>query len=380
MSLAPNAAIPLGTRRRMTHDADLRTLYVNRPLKNADAILAWAKEAGFAKTLPPADMHVTIAFSKEPMDWNAAPDGFDTEIVPASKDQKDSARSVEKLGNEGAVVLRFESTDLASRWQQFRRAGATWDHDGFKPHITITYDAGDVDLSKVVPYDGPLEFGEEVFAEVDSDWADKVKKNEQATDSDLIIALDRDSVRNVDSAGRMHVELANICKACVSPYRGSEIPNWEKLGLDPDKIYQLLRDPEELEKATPTANGIQILRKHIPVTADDHQPWDVIGAVGTNAKWRDPYIQNALTLWPSADIANVNSGKKKQLSPGYSYTCDMTPGTFKGTAFDAVMRNITFNHLASVEDGRQGDDIAIGDSAVELQWAAIERAVVGMTG
>jgi hypothetical protein len=208
-------------------------------------------------------------------------------------------------------------------------------------------------------------------------FGEESQEAEHANDSELI-ALDKDSVRNIDKSGRMHVELANICKACVSPYRGSEVPNWEELKLEPDKIYQLLRDPKELEKATPSANGIQILRKHIPVTADDHQPWDVIGAVGTNAKWRDPYIQNGLTLWPTADIGDVSSGKKKNLSPGYSYTADMTPGTFDGVAYDGVMRNISFNHLATVEDGRQGDDVSIGDSAIELQWAAIERAVVGM--
>jgi hypothetical protein len=48
------------------------------------------------------------------------------------------------------------------------------------------------------------------------------------------LAMDR-SVREYDTSGRMHVETANICRACVSPYRGEEIPDWQSLGLDPDK-------------------------------------------------------------------------------------------------------------------------------------------------
>ncbi|MHB8272517.1 DUF2213 domain-containing protein [Bradyrhizobium sp.] len=381
--LAPNAAIPAGVRRKQAFDAELRTLYVNRPLKNADAVLAWAKEAGFTKTLPPGDMHVTIAFSKEPIDWNAAPDGFDTEIVPASKDQKDGARSVEKLGAEGAVVLRFESTDLASRWQQFRRAGASWDHDGFKPHVTITYDAGDVDLSKVVPYDGPLEFGEEIFAEVDTGWADKVKKNLQATDS-AILALDKDSVRSFDRDGRMRVAIANISKEQIRPYRGIEIPGWDNekkvhaLGLDPDEIYNLYCPGEELEKAAATFNGIQLLRKHTPVNADDHKKNDIVGTTGTEAKFRAPFLQNSLVIWTKEGIDFIESEDQKELSCGYHYVPVMTPGTFKGEAFHGRMTELAGNHVTLVGDGRAGPECQVEDSAVELQWAAIERAVMGM--
>ena len=54
-----------------------KTLYVHRPLKNADEVRAWAKDAGFKNTLEPDDLHVTVAFSKDPLDWDAAGDHFD---------------------------------------------------------------------------------------------------------------------------------------------------------------------------------------------------------------------------------------------------------------------------------------------------------------
>ena len=37
-------------------------------------------------------------------------------------------------------------------------------------------------------------------------------------------------------------------KANVCEYLGSEIPDFETLGLDPAKLYKLWRHPEELEK------------------------------------------------------------------------------------------------------------------------------------
>jgi hypothetical protein len=44
------------------------------------------------------------------------------------------------------------------------------DFDEYQPHVTITYEGSDLDLSKVEPYRGELVFGPEIFAEVVDDW------------------------------------------------------------------------------------------------------------------------------------------------------------------------------------------------------------------
>jgi uncharacterized protein len=198
------------------------------------------------------------------------------------------------------------------------------------------------------------------------------------TDSRQRMALDKGSARRFDEEGRLHVAETNICKACVNPYRGEEIPDWESLGLERDKVYRMFRPPEELEKATPTSNGIQLMRKHVPVDADDHQPWDVVGSIGTNARWEPPFVKNAITIWPAADIDGIESEEKYQLSPGYHYDPVMESGTFGGEAYDGKMVNIRFNHVAVVEEGRQGNDVVVEDGLIEFQWAAIERAILSM--
>lgn len=176
------------------------------------------------------------------------------------------------------------------------------------------------------------------------------------------LAFDRASVRTVDAYGRMHVEITNISKAAVNPYRGSEIPDWEGLGLDPNRIYFLLRDPEELARAAPTFNNIQLLYIHTPVSANEPQKEVVVGSTGTDAAFEAPYLKNSLAVWDAVAIAGIDSREQHELSSAYGYRADMTPGVYQGVPYDGVMRDIRGNHVALVEVGRAGPDVVVGDS------------------
>ena len=205
-------------------------------------------------------------------------------------------------------------------------------------------------------------------------WLDEEEQEpEHASDSALKLAFDRDSVRSKRRDGQLVVERCHITKANVCPYKGSEIPGWQKLGLDPDKIYNLLRDPEELQKAAPTLNGVQLLRKHIPVNAEDHRPYDTVGSLGTDAEFDGEYLDNSLFVNAQDAIDDIETGRKKQLSAGYHYTPDMTAGNFNGSDYDGVMRDIVFNHVALVEDGRAGPDVVVGDSAENIRMSKPTR-------
>lgn len=663
-------------------DAGPRTLYVNRPLKNAAALIEWARAEGFkATTLAPDDMHVTIAYSREPLVWPPAQEG-DVGTAGGGK------RTVERLGDAGAVVLRFEAPELSARWQELRDAGASYDYPEYKPHVTFAIspdEPDDIDLAHVKPYAGPLEFGPEEFAELpkgakagmvgDGDveptaagimyrdplghvllmkrsgagdhpgewafpgggieagetpeeaarresleetghepegdvpildrsasggafhtfvnhvqdqfepelndehtehvWAhpdrppeplhpgvanlfaavgkgplagddgesfgrmyqksgngmmkaksfNAVIKSEQAmddgvevdathdgpwmscmsvdgrrmyrnknvpptaeidgkavqvdpvllshegperrdleqimkvfreqsggrepdaaereviyngahirsgvpgerahlrehdidegawnawcrgieakiekgpfdnepadadvkpirhahnelgaSDAALTLAFDRSSVREVDRDGRMRVEVTHLSKACVNPYIGHEIPGWQELGLDPHRIYKLLRDPDELSKAAPTFNGIQLLKAHKPVSARDHQMYDIVGTTGSEAAFEEPYLDNSLFVWTQEGIDLIESELQQELSCGYHYKPDMTPGRYKGEAYDGVMRDIVGNHVALVKDGRAGPDVMVGDSGDEVMWGMLEAELRG---
>lgn len=181
-----------------------------------------------------------------------------------------------------------------------------------------------------------------------------------AVDSALIVmAFDRAN-RVIDLDGHMHVETSNISKANVCPYLGSEIPNAAELRLDPAKIYHLYRDPTELQASAKSYDGKPLMMRHVVVSADAPQKFMQVGAV-YNARWKPPYLVASLSIWDGEAIKNVQSREQEQISCGYRYTADMTPGIVDGVRYDGIMRNIVANHVALVNTGRAGPDVLVSD-------------------
>lgn len=190
--------------------------------------------------------------------------------------------------------------------------------------------------------------------------AKTVEQNNMITRDNNSIA--QDTARSYDKDGRLHVAVSNISKATVNPYYGSEIPNYQQLGLEPKKVYYLLRDPEELEKAAPTFNNLPLLNKHIPVSADEPQKEVIAGTTGSDTVFEDGYLKCSLAVWDAEAIAGIESGEQVELSSAYHYTADMTAGEFEGRHYDGVMRDIVGNHVALVDVGRAGRDVVVSDA------------------
>jgi hypothetical protein len=195
------------------------------------------------------------------------------------------------------------------------------------------------------------------------------------------LAFDR-SVRSVDVDGRLHVKLSNISKANVCPYYGYEIPGAEDRGLDPNKIYMLLRDPEELARAAPSFNNIPLLDRHVAVSADAPQKEFIVGSTGTDARFDGTYLQNSLVVWDQIAIDGIQTKEQCEISCGYRYSVDWTPGVYENTPYDGRMTNIIGNHVALVEVGRAGPDVVVGDknpfTTTEYKTMKLSRKAVAI--
>lgn len=153
----------LVNQRQQSEDAAPRSLYVSRRVVNAKAILAWAKAQGFSETLEADDLHVTVTYSRMPVDWMKMGASWEDEV----KVPRGGPRVMEKFGD--ATVLLFASDMLKWRHEDMVRNGASWDHPEYQPHITISY-SFDGDIATIEPYQGEIILGPEIFEEVNEDW------------------------------------------------------------------------------------------------------------------------------------------------------------------------------------------------------------------
>ncbi|WP_293048524.1 DUF2213 domain-containing protein [Pandoraea sp.] len=181
---------------------------------------------------------------------------------------------------------------------------------------------------------------------------------------EVILAFDRESVRKYDTDGRMYVKRSHISKAGVNPYWGKEIPEWEGLGLDPDRVYNVFRPPEELRKGAETFKTLPILLIHKHVTADNPQKDLIIGATGSNVEFDGEYLDNDLGFWDSQYIDKIESDEQRELSSSYRYVAILENGSYDGSPYDIKMTNIEGNHVALVVEGRAGPDVLVADTQI----------------
>lgn len=175
------------------------------------------------------------------------------------------------------------------------------------------------------------------------------------------VTMDHSTVRSRDADGHLRVAVTPISKANVCPYYGSEIPNSAELGLDPRRMYRMLRHPDELIRGASSFAGKPLMLVHKPINSSEHPREIVVGAVGEPVAFDAPYLRAPLTVWDGEAIGLIETNQQRELSAAYRYRADMTPGIYNGEPYDGIMRDIAGNHVALVREGRAGRDVVVGD-------------------
>lgn len=336
----------------MISDATPKTLYVSRKVLNAAEILKWAKSQGFTDTLDADDLHVTVCYSRTPIDWMAVGSAWESKIeIPEG-----GARIMETFGD--AKVLLFKSSDLEWRHGSFIEAGASWDHPEYQPHITIAYD--DTDLSKVEAYKGKIVLGPEIFEEVNDDW--RASLSDGVGDGIVHSMIKFTDTHPVGSSRKTAqgylVATARIARTGVQEYLASEV------GLVGDHMVRINRPAEEVFHADSikSLSRVPVTMGHpnVEVTADNWKDL-AVGEVGDSVMKDGEWLVVNPMLKDSAAIASGLRG----LSMGYTAELRDAPA---GSDYDYDMVNIRHNHLALCALGRAGHEARIGDSADK--WGA----------
>jgi hypothetical protein len=131
-------------------------LYVSRMVQNGEDIKSWAESQGLPVTVDPQDMHFTTTFSREPVDVG--------DVTTDESGRVTRTPVTGRLARMGdALVLEFppDTLGLSQDHQKYRDAGASYDYDAYRPHITLSYDAGNIDLTGMPDFTGQVRVGPE---------------------------------------------------------------------------------------------------------------------------------------------------------------------------------------------------------------------------
>lgn len=181
-------------------------------------------------------------------------------------------------------------------------------------------------------------------------------------------AFDRQTARSMDADGRMRVRNCVLSVAEVNPYYGKEIPGSDALGLKPETVYEMYRDPEELRRGADSFDGLPLMIKHIAQTADEPRK-EYIGGAVHDVRFEGKTLRGDLLVWDGEAIDLIESGTLSDLSCSYRYKPVMRSGEANGKRYDGVMTDIQGNHVALVDDGR-ATGAHVADAALQRRAAA----------
>ena len=112
-----------------------------------------------------------------------------------------------------------------------------------------------------------------------------------------------------------------------------------------------------------------VTHRHPPgaVTSKNYKQYSV-GHVDGDGRLEDGHQVATLAIQADDALTAISAGTR-EVSAGYTCDLDETPGVWEGQAYDAVQRNVRFNHVALVPRGRAGSSVCLrldsnGDTVV----------------
>jgi len=132
--------------------------------------------------------------------------------------------------------------------------------------------------------------------------------------------------------------------------------------LMPDgTVRSELRPPEEVfnQDSLMTLSQIPITMLHPEEMVDPFNARDLtVGFTGEAVEQAEEiYVKLNGTITDADAIHTVLSGQMREVSCGYRADMDFTGGEWNGKKYDAIQRNIRYNHVAIVDMGRAGDKV-----------------------
>lgn len=135
---------------------------------------------------------------------------------------------------------------------------------------------------------------------------------------------------------------------------------------DDRKFVSRLRDVDDVKAATKSINCIPVTLQHPnkPVNVDNVSDLQV-GMTANDAAFDGLNNHVTVTITDKKAIEAIDKGEVKAFSMGYKCSIVDNDGVWQGVHHDQQQKDIVYNHIALVKNGRAGDKVRfmVGDSA-----------------
>ncbi|MGX7129305.1 DUF2213 domain-containing protein [Enterococcus wangshanyuanii] len=172
----------------------------------------------------------------------------------------------------------------------------------------------------------------------------------------MVIRYDKALIQDFKETdgGYLTISACPITRPGVFPYRRSD-----------GGVSMEAKLPEELFSSATvvSANAKPMTDDHPnePVTIDNYSKY-AKGMTHNDATIKDNKLAISFTITDSDTIKKIRDGKR-ELSIGFQADVKQEQGIYDGMHYDSVQRNMRINHIALVDEGRAGPEVAIrGDS------------------
>ncbi len=215
----------------------------------------------------------------------------------------------------------------------------------------------------------------EVIAKVKTkEEAEKVLKNMMEND---INKIDEDnktwrfdyeiiSEKFVDkSTGFLKIP-ATVTRTGIFKYRKNDGSIFKELRL-PEEVFH--KDSLDSLKNKPVTNNHPISM----VTIDNAKKL-MIGITSDKVVDARPLVKTDVIINDKSAIPDIEKGKK-QLSCGYTVDLEIKPGIYQGEKYDAIQRNIRYNHVAVVDKARAGSEACLRLDSNDAEMISVDKNI-----
>lgn len=170
----------------------------------------------------------------------------------------------------------------------------------------------------------------------------------------------QDAPGEIDENGFLRLRKVRLGRVGIQQYLGKELP--PQLGFQDEEVVNVYRPPEEVfaEDSLATLEGMPAEVEHDWKSPDNNGN---VGSVSGKPVQDGDTILGQLLIIDNKAIVPIQKKELSDISLGYQADVEKQSGVFDGVPYQAIQKNIRYNHVAILRPGRgrAGDKIKIED-------------------